>query len=57
MFTTKAHEFEKELKNVLSFWSEKAIDPETGQFYGEIDHYGTPEPEANKGITMYTRIL
>lgn len=57
MFTTKAHEFEKELKNVLSFWSEKAIDPKTGQFYGEIDHYGTPEPEAHKGIIMYSRIL
>jgi len=57
MFTTKAHEIEKELKNVLSFWSEKAIDPKTGQFYGEIDHYGTPEPEAHKGIIMYSRIL
>ena len=57
MNTTLKTEFEKELKNVLSFWSTKAIDPKTGQFYGEIDHYGTPEPEAHKGIIMYSRIL
>ena len=57
MYKSLQVEFEKELKSVLSFWSEKAIDKKTGQFYGEMDHYGTPEPDANKGIIMYSRIL
>lgn len=57
MYKSLQAEFEKELKSVLSFWSEKAIDKKTGQFYGEMDHYGTPEPDANKGIIMYSRIL
>ena len=57
MYATLKADFEKELKNVLSFWATKAIDPKTGQFYGEIDHYGTPEPDAHKGIIMYSRIM
>lgn len=57
MYASLKKEFEKELKHVLSFWSEKAIDKKTGQFYGEMDHYGTPNPTANKGIIMYSRIM
>lgn len=57
MYATLKKDFEKELKHVLSFWTEKAIDPKANQFYGEMDHYGTPYPEANKGIIMYSRIL
>lgn len=57
MYSSLKKEFEKELQNVLSFWSTKAIDKKSGQFYGEIDHYGTPESKANKGIIMYSRIL
>ena len=57
MYKSLQKEFEQELKRVLSFWTTKAINSKTGQFYGEMDHYGTPEPEANKGIIMYSRIL
>ncbi len=57
MYATLKKDFEKELKHILSFWTQKAIDPKTNQFYGEMDHYGTPYPEANKGIIMYSRIL
>lgn len=57
METIKANEFEKELKNVLHFWSKSAIDARTGQFFGEMNHYGVPKPEANKGIIMYSRIM
>ncbi|MCQ2607635.1 MAG: AGE family epimerase/isomerase [Bacteroidales bacterium] len=57
MYKALQKEFEKELKSVLTFWSTKAIDKESGQYLGEMDHYGTPCPEANKGIIMYSRIM
>lgn len=47
----------QELFNILEYWSTEAIDETTGEFYGEIDHYGTKNPLANKGIIMYSRIM
>lgn len=57
MYTELQKEFEQELQNVLTFWSTKAIDTESGQYLGEMDHYGNPHPKANKGIIMYSRIM
>lgn len=51
------NEFEEELQNIFSYWSKDAIDEESGQFYGSIDHFGKKDSKANKGIIMYTRQL
>ncbi len=51
-------ELEQELhQGILPFWSETMYDPNTNGFYGEADVNGTVDPEADRGIIMYTRIL
>lgn len=41
----------------FSYWSTEGFDPDTGYFYGIIDHFGRKDATANKGIIMYTRQL
>ncbi|WP_044118250.1 AGE family epimerase/isomerase [Alkaliflexus imshenetskii] len=46
-----------EYENILQFWMDKTIDDAHGGFFGEVDNYGNPLPEAAKGIVLNTRIL
>jgi cellobiose epimerase len=48
---------ETELTTILRFWSATALDNEKGGFYGSVDHVGIPDPQADKGIILNTRIL
>lgn len=42
---------------VLPFWAKHTLDPVHGGFVGQIDHFGTPQPEAPKGVVLNARIL
>lgn len=56
-FAKQYKELNQELYNILEYWSTEAIDEDTNLFFGEIDHYGTKNPDANRGIIMYSRIM
>lgn len=46
-----------ELNNIADWWLNHALDHHHGGFLGELDYYGNPVPEANKGIVLNSRIL
>lgn len=48
---------EKELQNILSWWSSRMIDLENGGFYGLVDGHGKLHLQAGKGVILNTRIL
>ncbi|MFO7869069.1 MAG: AGE family epimerase/isomerase [Bacteroidales bacterium] len=50
-------QLQTELKNILHFWQNDAINPEDNQFYGEISGNGIPITNSSKGIIMYSRIM
>ncbi len=50
-------ELQKELHNILNFWSTEVIDKNHGGFLGQINHYGEKFPQAPKGTILNTRIL
>ncbi|RQV93948.1 N-acyl-D-glucosamine 2-epimerase, partial [bacterium] len=50
-------ELHGELKNLLGFWSEHAVDEEFGGFAGEVDSSGKMVPAAEKGLVLNARIL
>ena len=50
-------QLQNELHAILKYWSSETINPETGQFYGEISGVGVPDIYASKGIIMYARIM
>jgi len=50
-------QFESELNNIFRYWAHEGRDLSTGLFYGSIDFHGRKNPNANKGIIMYTRQL
>lgn len=50
-------EFADELHNIGDWWLDHSICQSSGGFYGEIDHYGNPRPDANKGLVLNARIL
>ncbi len=56
-FATYRKEFHQELYNILEYWSTEVFDEKTGDIIGEIDHYGTKNPEANKGIILCSRMM
>lgn len=47
----------EELKNLLDFWSSKALDVENGGVIGKIDHYGNRYGKASKGSILHSRLL
>ena len=55
------HSFKQEMTAVLTrvmyFWSTKTIDHNNGGFYGELDFFGNPIPNSNKGIILNARLL
>lgn len=50
-------EFQAELDAVVAWWSSNALDTKGGGFYGEIDNQCRPNPSADKGLVLNTRIL
>lgn len=50
-------EMTNELEGILEFWSHNTIDSEKGGFWGQIDHYGKVNRNAEKGAVLNARIL
>ena len=50
-------EIEKDLHNILNYWSKNTIDCKNGGFIGEIDYNEFKNFSAEKGSVMYGRIL
>jgi mannobiose 2-epimerase len=50
-------EMENELRQILSWWMQMAMDERNGGFYGKIDHNNKIYPEAPKGSVLNSRIL
>ncbi|WP_379963046.1 AGE family epimerase/isomerase [Epilithonimonas sp. UC225_85] len=50
-------EVEKELHNILDYWTQNTIDEVNGGFIGEIAYNETKNSKAEKGSVMYGRIL
>jgi mannobiose 2-epimerase len=50
-------EIRKELNNILDYWEKYAVDHDNGGFYGLVDIDNIPDPHADKGIILNTRIL
>ncbi len=48
---------EKELRNILTYWSENTLDAVNGGFVGERDFFNKLVPDAPKGIILNSRIL
>ena len=50
-------EVDKELRSILSWWKQHAIDKKRGGFYGSVNNGNTPDATAPKGVVMTSRIL
>ncbi|MEJ2274870.1 MAG: AGE family epimerase/isomerase [Woeseiaceae bacterium] len=46
-----------ELRRITDWWLERAPDREHGGFLGEIDYFGQPVANADKGIILNSRLL
>ncbi len=49
--------FQRELENILSYWSRRAVDEENGGFYGRLDAHDAVVAGAPKGSVLNARIL
>src|SRR5690554_5958720 len=49
--------FEKELVNLLDFWTYNAYDRDSNLFFGRIDNEGNTFAREPLGSVLYTRIL
>lgn len=57
-FLQMASEFEQELTgNILPYWIKHAPNPTTGGIYGEVSADGKPDPSAERGALLSSRIL
>ena len=50
-------EMESELRDILKFWEQHALDEEHGGFVGQMDNTGQVQPGAPKGAILNARIL
>lgn len=50
-------EVQQELHNILDWWATHMPDKEGEGFYGSIDAKGNINPDAPRGLVMYSRIL
>jgi cellobiose epimerase len=50
-------ELEAELKEILHYWMQFALDPVFGGFFGKIDNNNRVYPEAPRGIALNSRIF
>ena len=47
----------QEHEDILAYWQRHAPDPVNGGFYGRVDYQNHPDPTAEKGIVLNSRIL
>ena len=47
----------QELKEILLYWAQYALDAKNGGFYGEISNDNIPDASADKGSVLNARIL
>jgi len=57
MKSTLVPEMEKELRDILSYWSTNAMDTDFGGFVGEISSVGQKNKGVNKGVVLNARLL
>lgn len=50
-------EMQKEMQDILQYWTDYAPDKVNGGFYGKIDNDDFPDATADKGAVLHTRIL
>lgn len=50
-------EVSDELQNILSFWTNKALDFQNGGFISHLSEEGVPDPSIPKGAVLNARIL
>ena len=50
-------EMQKELRSILGYWMEFAVDKLNGGFIGRIDHFNKIYDDAPKGSVLNSRIL
>ncbi|MFI5155890.1 MAG: AGE family epimerase/isomerase [Chitinophagales bacterium] len=50
-------ELQRELNDILNYWTRYAPDPVYGGFYGRIDNNNQVYPKAPRGSVLYSRIL
>lgn len=50
-------ELRQEHKDILAYWERYAPDQAKGGFYGRVDYQNRPDPNADKGIVLNSRIL
>ncbi len=50
-------EMEDELKAILSYWVNHAVDIQNGGFFGKVDNDNMPDESAAKGSVLNSRIL
>jgi len=55
--STYRQELNNELRQILQYWMENAVDEMQGGFYGSIDNENTVHAEAPKGLVLNARIL
>lgn len=51
------NEFERELSNILGYWSSVAIDTQNGGFYGQVENDNSVVKDSDKGAVLNARIL
>lgn len=56
-FSRLRAELRQEHKDILAYWQRHAPDPVNGGFYGRVDYQNRPDPDADKGIVLNSRIL
>ncbi|MFD1469591.1 AGE family epimerase/isomerase [Hymenobacter caeli] len=49
--------FQRELENILAYWTRRAVDEENGGFYGRLDGHDAVVADAPKGAVLNARIL
>ena len=54
---TISRSFDKELRNILSYWEQYSVDDIHGGFVGQRDHSNKLVSNATKGIILNSRIL
>jgi mannobiose 2-epimerase len=50
-------ELQRELQEILTYWSRYSVDGEHGGFYGKVDIQNNPCPASPKGLVLNSRIL
>lgn len=50
-------EFDRQLRDIVRWWRDHALDDAHGGFLGEVSVYNVPHSQADKGVVLNARIL